>query len=155
MTADISTLPDDPKILRDIISSFADTNQRHEKEIEILREQIRLLNAKLFGRKTEKLPESQVEQLLLFDVAEEQPADIDDEEIKIKAYTRKKQGRKPLPAHLPRVEVVHDISDEEKVCGCGCYKDRIGEETSEQLDIIPAKMQVIVHIRPKYACKKL
>jgi transposase len=29
---------------------------------------------------------------------------------------------------------------------------RIGEETSEQLDIIPARIQVLRHIRPKYAC---
>ena len=32
-------------------------------------------------------------------------------------------------------------------------KSRIGEETSEQLDIIPAKIQVIRNIRPKYVCK--
>jgi transposase len=31
---------------------------------------------------------------------------------------------------------------------------RIGEEVSEQLDIIPAKIQVIRNIRPKYACKQ-
>ena len=30
---------------------------------------------------------------------------------------------------------------------------RIGEEVCEKLDIIPAKIQVIRHIRPKYACK--
>ena len=30
---------------------------------------------------------------------------------------------------------------------------RIGQETSEQLDVIPAKVQVIRHIRYKYACK--
>ena len=34
----------------------------------------------------------------------------------------------------------------------GCQRKKIGEETSEQLDIIPAKIQVIRHIRPKYAC---
>jgi len=30
---------------------------------------------------------------------------------------------------------------------------RIGEDVSEKLDIIPAKIQVIRHIRYKYACK--
>jgi transposase len=32
-------------------------------------------------------------------------------------------------------------------------KSRIGEETSERLDIIPARIQVIRDIRPKYACR--
>jgi transposase len=31
---------------------------------------------------------------------------------------------------------------------------RIGEEVSEKLDIVPAKVRVIRNIRPKYACKK-
>jgi len=30
----------------------------------------------------------------------------------------------------------------------------IGEEASEQLDIIPAKVQILVHVRKKYACKQ-
>lgn len=66
---------------------------------------------------------------------------------------RKKKGRKPIPKNLPRVKRIHDIDESEKVCECGCQKIRIGEEVSEQLDIIPAQIQVIEHIRPKYACK--
>jgi len=52
------------------------------------------------------------------------------------------------------VDVEHDLSEEEKICGCGEEMDRIGQEISEQLDIIPATVQVIRHIRYKYACKK-
>ena len=48
--------------------------------------------------------------------------------------------------------MVHDIKEEDKVCSCGCELKKIGEETSEQLDIKPAEIQVIRHIRPKYAC---
>jgi transposase len=55
---------------------------------------------------------------------------------------------------LPREEVVHDIPEEEKKCSCcGAPLVRIGEETLEKLDIEPARMKVIRHIRPKYACK--
>jgi len=51
--------------------------------------------------------------------------------------------------------VVHDIPEEEKKCiCCGAPLVRIGEETSEKLDIEPARMKVIRHIRPKYACKE-
>lgn len=71
----------------------------------------------------------------------------------VKSHTRKKTGRKPFPDYFPRIETLHDISEAEKTCACGHTLSRIGEEKSEKLDIIPAKVQVEVHIRPKYACK--
>lgn len=49
---------------------------------------------------------------------------------------------------------IHDIEPEEKICGCGADLTRIGEEVSGKLDIIPAVIQVIRHIRPKYSCKQ-
>jgi len=66
---------------------------------------------------------------------------------------KKKPGRKPLPATLPRVRIEHNVPKTKKICDCGCQRAEIGEETSEQLDIIPAKVQVIVNVRKKYACK--
>ena len=51
------------------------------------------------------------------------------------------------------MDVVHDIPEEEKVCACGCRLSRIGEEVSEKLDIVPQKIRVMRHIRPKYACR--
>ena len=68
-------------------------------------------------------------------------------------HTRNQPKRKPLPPDLPRIEVIEDIDESEKVCACGAELVRIGEETCEKLDIIPAKIQVIRIIRPKYACK--
>jgi transposase len=38
-------------------------------------------------------------------------------------------------------------------CDCGCRKQAIGEETSEQLETIPMQIRVIRHIRKVYACK--
>ncbi len=124
-------------------------------EIERLEEEIRLLRHALFGPKTEKLPVGESPQLPLFDMPE--PPEVEeDEEVKkivVPEHTRKKKGRKPLPDNLPRVDVVHDIPDEEKTCACGCQLSRIGEDVSEKLDIVPAKIRVIRHVRPKYACK--
>jgi transposase len=60
--------------------------------------------------------------------------------------------RQPLPAALPRVNVIHDLAETEKRCACGCQRREIGEIISEQLDIIPAQVRVIRHIRKKYAC---
>jgi transposase len=50
--------------------------------------------------------------------------------------------------------VVHDLSEAEKICACcGESLHCIGEERSEKLDIMPATARVIVHVRPKYACR--
>jgi transposase len=68
-------------------------------------------------------------------------------------HKRKKAGRRPLPKDLPRIQVIHDLSEEDKKCPCGCMLTKIGFESSEQLDIIPAKAQVIEHVKYKYACK--
>ncbi|MEW5910825.1 MAG: IS66 family transposase, partial [Thermodesulfobacteriota bacterium] len=131
--------------------SYRDLEQRKQARIESLEERIRLLQKELFGRKTEKQPKADQHQLLLFDEADE--PEPEPEKITVPAHTRKKSGRKPLPAELPRVDVVLDIPENEKVCGCGCELSPIGEDTSEKLDIIPAKILVIRYIRKKYACK--
>jgi transposase len=128
--------------------------QQVEKENDFLREQVRLLTAQLYGRKSERLPQRENPQQLLFD----EPAEVESvqemaETIAIPAHRRTKTGRKPLPENLPRVEILHDVPDEEKHCGCGMEKSRIGEEVTEQLDIVPAQVQVLRHIRPKYACR--
>jgi len=160
MNIEPSTLPDNVDQLKAIIVNFqayhekqiADIKDHYEKKTSLLQEEIRLLKAMLFGRKSEKHPLRDLGQLPLFDMPEPEDAGQAEEVIEVSGHARKKQGRKPLPEDLPRVEVVHDLSEEEKVCQCGCRLTRIGEEVSEQLDIIPAKVQVIRHIRPKYAC---
>ena len=58
-----------------------------------------------------------------------------------------------LPDHLPRIEQV--IEPARKVCPCGCTDMvKIGEDRAERLDIIPARFQVIVTVRPRYACRR-
>lgn len=58
-----------------------------------------------------------------------------------------------LPDHLPRIEQV--IEPEQMVCPCGCTDMvKIGEDRAERLDIIPARFQVIVTVRPRYACRR-
>jgi transposase len=151
------TTPENLTSLRDKLSFLKKDNQRYEAENNILREQVRLLRAQLYGAKTEKKLKGKDDgQALLFNEAEACISEEESqaqEEIIIPAHTRKKRGRRPLPADLPRVDVIHDLSDKEKECGCGRIKDRIGEEVSEQLEYIPAKVQVIRNIRYKYVCK--
>lgn len=121
-----------------------------DAKIAFLEEQFRLAQHKQFGASSEGHP-GQGE---LFNEAEEIALDEavpGQEDI---SYTRNKAKRKPLPKDLPRERVVHDIDEADKVCAC-CDSElhQIGEDVSEQLAFIPAKVRVIEHVRPKYACK--
>ncbi|MBF0400578.1 MAG: IS66 family transposase, partial [Magnetococcales bacterium] len=126
--------------------------------------QLNILIAKRFARSSEKYePEVNcmgMRQLSLFDEAETTaaaaPAEEETEEVEANQDSKprkKKLGRKPLPASLPRVDVVHDLPESERVCDLdGAALVEIGREFSEQLDIIPAKVQVIRHVHVKYGC---
>ncbi len=145
-----SKLPDDSSQLKQMLVDF---QKHHDKETGILLEEIRHLRTQLFGRKSEKFAsEGGPQPLPLFDMPEPAGEEEAEGDIQVPAHNRKKRGRKLLPPELPRIEVIHDIDPAEKVCGCGCERNKIGEEVSEQLDIVPATIQVIRHIRPKYAC---
>jgi transposase len=144
-------LPDDVGTLKTMIGEKLILLRNQEVRITALAEQLALLRHKHFASSSEKVP---VDQSKLFNEAEvASQACAAENEITVAEHTRKRGGRKPLPDHLPRVRVEHDIAAAEKLCGCGCWKSRIGEETSEQLDIIPAQARVLQHVRFVYACR--
>jgi transposase len=152
MNIEISSLPDDVPSLKEIIAAQYLEYKKNQEQITYLQEMVRLLKNEIFGRKSEIRKDPDHNQMPLFGtpqaVAAPQPA-----KVTVEAHTRKKQGRKPLPKDLARIEVIHDIPEEQKHCACGMDLTRIGEQVCEKLDYIPAKLQVIRHIRPKYACK--
>jgi len=66
----------------------------------------------------------------------------------------RKPRRQALPEHLERVEHRHEPED--TTCpntDCGRPMQRIGEDVSEKLDIVPAKFFVHRHIYGKWACR--
>lgn len=119
-----------------------------------------------FGRRSEKVTREQLE-LFLQELEDEDKQDAalpDDSELPApegepvdtepKRKGKKRKGRKPLPENLPRKVVVIEPSPEEKVCEtCGADKTRIGCETSELIEFVPAHFVVIEQRRVKYACK--
>jgi transposase len=113
-------------------------------------EQFRLAQQRQFGRSSE----AGADQLGLFNESE-QIVETDEEtptEQETITYTRNKPKRKPLPKHLPRDTIIHDIED--KTCACCSHElHRMGEETSEQLEFMPASIKVIEHVRLKYSCR--
>ncbi len=136
----------------------------HQKDtfIEELKEALILARNRKFAATSESMRGLQ-DEIFLFNESEQvqtiSNADTDDsadqnnELITVPAHQKRRGGRRPLPEDLPRLTVIHDLSDEEKVCPHDGYALReIAEKVSEQLDVIPMQIQVIRHIRKQYAC---
>lgn len=131
--------------------------------IEKLEGQVQDYRRTKFGPKSEKLDPAQLELALedLETAIAETQAQIEAVEERLAASEtdpeqkapRKTRKARALPQSLPRVE--HVIEPDSIICPCGCGDMiKIGEDRSERLDYIPASYQVIVSIRPKYACPK-
>lgn len=131
--------------------------------IEKLEGQVQDYRRTKFGPKSERLDPAQLE-LALEDLetaiveTQAQIAAVEDriaasEQDPEKCAPRTPRKARALPESLPRVERV--LEPENIVCPCGCGDMvRIGEDRSERLDYIPASYQVIVTVRPRYACPK-
>ena len=128
--------------------------QTLEQRYEVLEERHRLLLFKRFARSSEQEP---VGQQQLFAEAEEtadvsQTPEVPATTVTVAAHERKKGGRKGIDERHPRIDVLHDISEEEKQCACGDELVPIGEETREIVQVIPEQMWVERHVYPRYAC---
>jgi len=170
-------LPDDPAMLKALLSQLHATvalqaqriqdlhqhidglTAQHEQRIQGLYEQLRLARRRLFGPSSE----SHSGQGGLFDEADAVATDASeaDDTVALPAPTQpqpepathKPRGkRKPLPAELPRVDIIHELPAAERTCSCGTPMVEIGEDISEQLDIVPMQIRVLRHIRKRYGC---
>ena len=110
-------LPDDPVLLKALILQLQEENA--------------LLRHKLFSPKSERSPEdADSPQLAMFNEVEElieapaaEPAEAEAEEVV--APVKRRGKRKPLPANLPRMEVIHELPEHELTCACGACKQSI------------------------------
>jgi transposase len=129
---------------------------KRDAEISQLREVIRLLRHWRFGQKSEKVKKNDGQLSFgVFNEVEDLSVEEkeDEKSISVKGHVRRgKPKRMKIPEHLPREEVVIDLPEEEKFCPEGHELKLIGEDASEQVDIIPAQIKVIRTIRKKYAC---
>jgi transposase len=132
-----------------------------ERRIRLLEEALRILQADRYGASREKLQVAPG-QSELFNEAETiaELNEVLGTEVNLKATPQRedkpstgaKAGRKAIAAHLPRVQIFHDIPESERECACGGTLIEIGSEVSEQLDYVAPKIQVLQHVRKKYAC---
>lgn len=131
----------------------------YEQRVQQLYEQLRLARRRLFSPSSE----THAGQGWLFDEAEVQAAASSeaDERVELPAAAppaqdsapkRARGKRQPLPAELPRLDVIHDVPEAERTCACGTPMVEIGEEVSEQLDVVPMQIRVLRHVRKRYGC---
>lgn len=134
--------------LRERVASLEEENVR-------LKELLRLQQERLFGKKSETLnsilnsPTSTNDSPI--------PASSSPKIIAVASHTRQipPRGHRQFNTHeMPKYTVIHDLLDAEKKCSCcGEMMHVIGQDKSEQLEIIPVKHCKIEHIRLKYGCR--
>ena len=145
-------LPNDIEHLKSLVLRLYD-------EKELFRKRAAYLEAWIFARKTEKKAALQdpPQQLMLFNEAEVH-ADEPEEEVSYETEAQKdspvkKRGhRKPLPAELPREDIIIDLEEDQKKCACGAELQVIRKEISEKLCVVPKRVYVKRWIRLIYAC---
>ena len=132
-----TALPAKVAPLEQLVIELRQQNSYLASRAAALEEELRLLRAKIFGRRSEQLSAEELKLAGLFNEAELPPPTVlqPDASIEVAAHRRARPGRTPLPADLPREDVIHDIPEEEKTCRCcGAPLVRIREATSEQLE---------------------
>ena len=154
-----TALPNDIEALKVLIAVRDATIERLTRHAELLQEQLNLAIARRYSARSEKGPSPQMG---LFDEAEAEAErealaaeEVPEVESVVAGHIRKARGyRKPLPAALPRVDIIHELPEEARLTPDGQPLVVIGEEVSEQLDIVPATIRVLRHVRLKYGVRK-
>lgn len=159
MKIKVDGLPDDPALLRELVEQLV-------VDLAQARQTIEKLQQLQFGRKSEKL--DPLQQTLAFEglsstvapaqqEAGEGQATTDDsvnQQDEQGASSRKRgHGRRRIPETIKRLTLEYGLPPEQRTCSCGQLCERIGEETSEQLDWVPSSLIVLQHVRIKYACQ--
>jgi len=120
-----------------------------------LKLEIALLRRETYGHSSERTSRL-IDQLelkleeLVSDAAED--AIRAEKSTKVAAFERRKPVRKPFPEHLPRERVLVEAPT---ACTC-CGSDRIvkmGEDTTETLEVVPRQWKVIQTVREKFTCR--
>ena len=172
----LAPLPDDIDALKALISArdvaLAEQHKKlseRDKKIAVLEEYVRLLKSQRFGKSSERFVSDRQESLFneaeqLADEEPETETSVEDGEVaevdsastasgnNNSTEHKARPGRRKLPAHLPRVKVIHELPEGQRQCPCGCQLEVFDEAISEQLCIIPADLYVIQHCRQKYRC---
>ena len=130
-----------------------------EAEIAFLKLAIEKLRRELYGWRSERKQRLLDQLKLQLDELETSATEDElaaekaaSETSKVKGFRRRRSGRKPFPAHLPRERVV--VPAPTSCACCGSEKlSKIGEDVTETLEAIPRRWKVIRTVREKFTCR--
>ena len=143
------------------ILQLENTVKNLEKQVNNLTEIIILLRKQKFGNSSEKTPKKENDnQPNLFDEAEQEALpDAEEPAVqRVNGFYRRnpKTKREELLKDLPVQEIICDVAEEERICPqCQSGLVPVGREiVREELEYIPAKLQVIRYVRLAYGCPR-
>lgn len=159
---DVDALPNDPELLKRTLKQVIDHANALARKGRLTDARLMLELAKRYGRSSERLDHPGQKTLFAEPevaavAAAEDSADDAPPRLSSSQPPQRKgrNGRRPLPEHLPRTEIVLDVDEPDRCCmRCAEPMAEIGREVTEQLDYVPASLLVRRFIRPKYACKR-
>lgn len=137
------------------IAQLEGLQKQANERIDRLTSILKMIQRAQYGTRSEKLRMDRLDDEQMAFVFDEIETGIGEIEAGLDVVRRRigtprpPRPRKGFAPHLERVEVV--IEPDEPVDCAGLEKARIGEDSSERLDVIPAKFRVVVTRRPKYA----
>ena len=144
--------------LENTIVNLNETINGLQNQISNLTEMMMLLRKEKFGSSSEKTPKQLDGQISLFNEAEIEADETTREPItkEVHGYTRRdpKTKREELIKDLPVREVLCESAPEDLECPrCNSQLKPIGKETvREELEYIPAKLQIVRYVRMAYEC---
>lgn len=142
------------------IKHLENTIKDLQSQVNNLTEMVMLLRKEKFGPSSEKTPKQVEGQLSLFNEVEvEADASVPEPISKeVKGYARKnpKTKREELIKDLPVREILCETAKEEQYCDhCNSPLRPIGKEVvREELEYIPAKLQIVRYVRMSYECPR-
>ena len=143
-------LPDDVEALKAELVAARALVIEQKIQLEKLRFEIACLKRMKYGRSSEQLDTQITQMQLTLEDLEATLAETPESLRPAPKAAAVKPVRRPLPAHLPREDIVHDTACSCPACG-GTLR-RLGEDVSEMIEYVPGRYKVVRHVRPKFSC---
>jgi hypothetical protein len=146
---EMSDLPDDVEILKQIVVEQRARLLCNKLQIEQLKLELSKLRRMQFGRSSEQLDEKIAQLELTLEELEAREAALQPA-VSAALPERVKPVRRPLPVALPRETVVHSS---ELVCSeCGAEMRVLGEDVPEMLEYVPSHFEPEAYLSYVLGC---
>lgn len=173
MNTDVNSLPNDPEILKalllkiqqqhqEVVEQYEQTIEQQRRQLSAQEHRIAQLLRRIYGSRQERIDPKQ---LMLFSLDElEALAKELEQDVSVEAWEnedapndkpRKRRGKRSreFPANAKREQRIYELNEQERACPCcGEQRQEFGRDSSYQMDLIPAQLIVIEHVRVKYVC---